>query len=103
MKKRKSNRKKLQEYSKRVLAMMVALWFITAVFGAAVIVYQVLNTSYEYGSYVSLDGLFNFVGLPVGGGIVSYLIKSAVENKQKIKNGTQSECGDICMESEENI
>ena len=59
---------------------MVVLWFLTALFGMGVITYQLIFTP----EYVELDGLFGYVGVPMSGGIVSYLIKSAIENKQKI-------------------
>lgn len=83
-----SQKKKLQEYSKRVLAALIIIWFAVAIFGVIVIAYQLLCMP-EYG--VNLDGLFTYVGYPMTGGIVTYLIKSAVENRQKIKNNSQVE------------
>ena len=78
---------KLMEYSKKVIRFMIVLWFIVAIFGMAVTVYQLIFTP----EYVNTDGLYNFVGIPMVGGVVSYLIKSAVENKQKIKNDSEEE------------
>lgn len=80
MKKKKS---KLQEYSKKAIAAMIVLWFVVAIFGMIVTVYKLKHTAYP--ENVSLDALFNYVGVPMTGGIVMYLIKSAMENKQKIK------------------
>ena len=74
--------KDIKEYSKKIIRLMVMLWFIGAVFGMAVIVVQLCTGAY----YVSLDAIMNYIGLPVGGGIVSYMLKSAYENKEKIKN-----------------
>lgn len=86
MKNKTKKLKTWREYSKNILIAMIALWFIVAVFGMAIIVYQIIATP----EYVTLDGLFSYVGLPMTGGVVSYLIKSAVENKQKIKNGNSN-------------
>ena len=71
----------LCEYSKRILCAMVALWFIGAAFGGGVVVWQLISGSY----YVSLDSLMNYIGYPMSGGIVGYLIKSALENREKIR------------------
>lgn len=81
MRKRKKKHT-LQEYSKKIIAAMILLWFIVAIFGIALTAYQALTSP----EYTNIDGLYNFVGYPMTGGIIGYLIKSAVENKQKIKN-----------------
>lgn len=86
MKKKKS---KLQEYSKKAIAAMIVLWFVVAIFGMIVTVYKLKHTAYP--ENVSLDALFNYVGVPMVGGIVTYLLKSAVENKQKIKKSSAEE------------
>ena len=74
--------KDIKEYSKKIIRLMVLLWFIGAVFGMAVVITQIFTGAY----YISLDAVMNYIGLPVGGGIVSYMLKSAYENKEKIKN-----------------
>lgn len=74
---------KLKEYSKKAIAAMIVLWFTVAIFGMIVVIYQ-LSHSFSPES-VSLDSLYNYVGIPMTGGVVMYLLKSAVENKQKIK------------------
>ena len=78
----KQTRSRTQEYSKRVLGAMILLWFAGALFGAAVVVVQVLGDAYT----TDLSSLLSYIGLPMGGGIVSYLIKSALENREKIKH-----------------
>lgn len=75
-------RNKVQEYSKRVLAAMVVLWFLGALFGGVIVVVQVANGSYN----TDLSALLSYIGLPMSGGVVSYLIKSALENREKIKH-----------------
>lgn len=72
-----------QQYSKKVIKAMIVLWFIVAVFGIAVIIWQCWRTP----DAINLEPLFNFVGIPMTGGIVGYLVKSAIENKQKIIKG----------------
>lgn len=79
--KRRTVRNKTQEYSKRILGSMIVLWFMGAAFGAVVIVVQILNASYT----ADLSALLTYIGAPMTGGIVSYLIKSAIENREKVK------------------
>lgn len=87
---------RLKEYSKKAIAAMIILWFIIAVFGMIVVIYQ-LSHSHSPES-VSLDSLYNYVGIPMAGGVVMYLLKSAVENKQKIKKDKSND-----FEIQENI
>lgn len=77
--------KKLKEYSKKVIYAMVVLWFIGAVFGAAVVSIQVIRNDYS----VAIGELLTYIGVPMGGGIVTYLLKTAFENKEKIKQNYQ--------------
>lgn len=78
----KKKQKTDRQYSKRIIKAMTALWFITAAFAMLIIVIQLFVSPEN----VNLEGLFAFVGAPVSGGLVSYFIKSAIENKTKIKN-----------------
>lgn len=73
--------KNVKEYSKKIIRLMVILWFVGALFGMAVVIVQLCTDSYS----VSIDAVMNYIGMPVGGGIVSYMLKSAWENKEKIK------------------
>lgn len=81
---------KLKQYSKKILQSMVVLWFAGAVFGAAVIVIELVGVfngteGYSIGLTIHLPELLNYIGMPVGGGIVGYMCKSAFENREKIK------------------
>lgn len=88
MKHKKKGKNHMQEYSKRCIAAMIVLWFLIALFAVGVVIYQLSHTYSP--EYVTMDSLLNYVGIPMTGGIVGYLIKTAVENKQKIKtNGTE--------------
>lgn len=73
--------KNVKEYSKKIIRLMVILWFIGALFGMAVVIVQLCTDSYN----VSIDAVMNYIGMPVSGGVVSYMLKSAWENKEKIK------------------
>ena len=82
--------KDLKEYSKRKINAMLILWFIGAVFGAAVVVVElvaslIVRDSYGMAATIHLPELLAYIGAPVGGGIVGYLLKSAFENREKIK------------------
>jgi len=74
---------KMKEFSKRVVIALIILWFLGALFGSAVIVIQLVRDSYT----VSIDALLTYIGTPMGGGIVGYMLKSAFENREKIKHG----------------
>ena len=71
----------LKEFSKKVVAGMILLWFLGAFFAVVVILKQ------GYG----LEALLNYIGMPMGAGVVGYLLKSAFENKEKIKTGASRE------------
>lgn len=86
--------KNLKEYSKRVLALMIALWFIGAAFGSVVIVIELAAALIGSGEYsmaftVHLPELLTYIGAPMTGGIIGYLIKSAMENREKIKKNDE--------------
>lgn len=65
----------LKEFSKKVVLGMIVLWFLGAFFAVVVILWQ------GYG----LEALLNYIGYPMGAGIVGYMAKAAFENREKIK------------------
>ena len=80
----------VKQYSKRIIRQMITLWFVGAGFGAAVILVELIATlagidGYSAAITIHLPELLTYIGMPVGGGIVGYLLKSAFENKEKIK------------------
>ena len=99
---KKIKRSKLKEYSKRCIAAMIILWFAVALFGIGVNIYQLKNTMTP--EVVMVDSLYAYVGLPMTGGLIGYLIKSAMENKEKIKGNITSNEGILSQvyEMEEN-
>lgn len=72
---------KKSEYSKLALTALIVLWFIGAFFGMGVVVWQLVTAAYT----VSIGDVLMYIGAPMTGGIVGYLVKSAVENREKIK------------------
>lgn len=79
----KLSRKKsgMKEFSKKALVSMIILWFFGALFGFFTVSVQILRADMT----VSLSDLLLYIGAPMTGGIVSYMLKSAAENKEKIK------------------
>lgn len=67
------------QFSKRCLGAMIVLWFIGAIFGIGVVALQVLRGDMT----VSIGDVLMYIGAPMTGGIVSYMIKSALEDKHK--------------------
>lgn len=80
----------MKNFSKTVIRGMILLWFAGAVFGAVVVVVQLIQSSISGSPYsqtvVNLPELLSYIGMPVSGAIVGYLAKSAFENREKIKN-----------------
>lgn len=80
----KKKKRTLTEFSKKVIAALVAVWFVGALVGVAVVAVQTLRGDMT----VNLSDLLVYIGAPMTGGIVTYLLKSAYENKEKIKQTT---------------
>ena len=83
-------KKKDVEYSKRTLSAIVKLWFAGAIFGMCYLVVLLIIAP----DMASLDGLLTYIGAPMGCGVVGYLIKSAMENREKIKQEYHSDYGE---------
>ena len=83
--------RKLTEFSKRMVVALCAMWFAGALLGAVVVIVQTARGDYN----VALSDLLLYIGAPMTGGIVTYLLKSAYENKEKIKrNGVHKDEND---------
>lgn len=85
--------KDLKEYSKQKINAMLVLWFVGAFFGMAVVIVELVATLTQSDGYgmtvtVHLPELLTYIGAPVGGGIVGYLLKSGFENNAKIIRNT---------------
>ena len=73
--------KKFVQFSKRCLAAMIVLWFVGALFGFAVCAVQLYR-----GETVSIGEVLNYIGMPMTGGVLGYMIKSAWEKQGKKNN-----------------
>ena len=62
------------EYSKKVLNKFIIMWFIGAFYGMFITTYELLH-----GMEVHIEAWYVYIGGPVTGGIITYLIKSMKE------------------------
>lgn len=87
--------KNLKEFSKWAVRAMVWLWIAGAIYGAVVVLVELVAllvmlaspdpNAYTVAPTVHLPELLTYIGVPMGAGLVAYLLKSAFENKEKIK------------------
>lgn len=79
----------MKKFSKQVIRAMIGLWFAGAALGAAVVIAELVSSFLGNGGYsaitIHLPELLTYIGAPVGSGILGYLLKSAFENREKIK------------------
>lgn len=74
-------KKKPLEFSKKALAAMIVLWFFGAAVCMAVVIVQLMRGD----TIVNTSDLVTCVCAPITGGALGYMIKSALENREKIK------------------
>lgn len=94
--KRERRTRPFVEFSKRALTAMIVLWFLGAVYGALVVAVELAAMFRSFDNYgnmvtVHLPELLLYIGAPLSGGVVGYMIKSATENREKIKGGRPQE------------
>ena len=79
--------KNAKEYSKKIINLMIVLWFAGAAYGAVVIAVELIASLLCRDTTITihLSEWLAYIGAPITGGIVGYLIKSAMENKEKIR------------------
>lgn len=76
--------KKVREFSKNFVAVLCFIWIAGALFGAVIVWRKPEQLSY----------LLEYIGAPMVGGIIGYMAKAALENREKIKqNSPQDEPG----------
>ena len=80
-------KRSFREFSKKALFSMIVLWFIGAVILIAVVLAQLIRGDYTVGT----TDLTTYVCTPMTGGVLGYMLKSAIENKEKIKGGMPKE------------
>ena len=76
--------KKVREFSKNFVAVLCFIWIMGALYGAVIVWRQPEQLPY----------LLEYIGAPMVGGIIGYMAKAALENREKIKqNAPQNEPG----------
>lgn len=81
-----------------MLAAIIVLWFIGAIYGMIFGIIQMVICP----EVASISDLLVYIGAPMSCGVVSYLIKSALENKTKIQKNYDPQYGmDGASEEEE--
>ncbi|MBQ5389586.1 MAG: hypothetical protein IIU58_01620 [Clostridia bacterium] len=88
---RQKKKRTFSAFSKKALLSMIILWFFGALFAFAVVTLQVLRGDMT----VQLADLLLYIGAPMTGGIVSYMIKSAWEKKKTEAQATFTEDNSI--------
>lgn len=84
-------KKKPLEFSKKALAAMIVLWFLGALTCIFVVIVQLLRGDMT----VNTSDLVTCVCAPITGGALGYMIKSALENREKIKGGIEPQEDEI--------
>lgn len=74
--------KKFVRFSKRCITAMIAMWFVAALTCVAVVIVQLARGDMT----VNTTDLVTCVLAPMTGGIVGYMIKSAIEDNTGKKN-----------------
>ena len=74
--------KSFKRFSKKCITAMVVLWFIAALVCMGVVVTQLLRGD----GMVNTSDLVTVVGIPMTGGVLGYMRKSALEDNRKKVN-----------------
>ena len=74
--------RKFRRFSKKCITAMIILWFVAAITCVVVVGVQL----YRGDMSVNTSDLVTCVGLPLTGGILGYMLKSAFEDNKKEKN-----------------
>lgn len=89
----RSEAHRTREYSKRLLTGLVIAWFAGMLYGMIFCLLQWRTTP----DNTSIAELLTYIGAPMSCGVVGYLIKSAMENRIKLRRRGVEEfdAGDI--------
>lgn len=75
-------KKGIKEFSKKVIICLTLAWFLGLALAIAVTIFELATL----GTASALSDTLIYIGAPMTGGVLGYLIKSALENREKIKN-----------------
>ena len=82
---KKPRKKNFVRFSKKCITAMIVLWFVSALTCVCVVITQLVRGDMT----VNTADLVNCVGMPLTGGVLGYMIKSAVEDNKKKKDNTE--------------
>lgn len=78
--------KKLHEFSKKFIVVATTVWIIGAAYGAIIVGAQLIASLINpAGGVVDLASYLTYLAVPLSGGVIGYMCKSAFENREKIK------------------
>lgn len=78
----KKRNKTFKRFSKKCITAMVVLWFIAVFVCIAVVAVQTVRGDMS----INTGDLVTVVGIPMTGGVLGYMIKSAIEDNRKKEN-----------------
>ena len=78
-------KKSFKRFSKKCITAMVVLWFIAVFVCIAVVAVQTVRGDMS----INTGDLVTVVGIPMTGGVLGYMIKSAIEDNRKKKDNTE--------------
>ena len=81
---KKTNKKSFVRFSKKCITAMIVLWFAAALTCICVVTTQLVRGDMS----VNTSDLVTCVGMPLTGGVLGYMIKSALEDNAKKKENT---------------
>ena len=79
---KKPKKKNYVRFSKRCITAMIILWFIAVLTCIVVVAVQTVRGDMS----VNTSDLVTIVGIPMTGGVLGYMIKSALEDNRKKEN-----------------
>lgn len=90
-KKNTKKEKRFVRFSKKCITAMIILWFVAALTCVGVVSVQLIRGDMA----VNTSDLVTCVGMPLTGGVLGYMIKSAVEDNKSKKENTHEERADM--------
>ena len=82
---KKLRKKNFVRFSKKCITAMIILWFAAALTCIGVVIVQLVRGDMT----VNTADLVTVVGIPMTGGVLGYMIKSAIEDNKKKKDNTE--------------
>jgi hypothetical protein len=88
---RKNKKRSFIRFSKKCITAMIILWFLAALVCIAVVAVQLIRGDMT----VNTSDLVSAVSIPMTGGVLGYMIKSAIEDNRKKKENEHEQRTDF--------